>query len=137
METSKLYSLAEKKGVTVDFVNIPSTKAMVLELYGKTFLAIDKDVRSDSAEERVLLAHELGHIQTDSCYGLHSPLPLRKFCENKADRWAIKTLVPLDALVNAYKNGNETVSSLAEIFGVTEEFMGKALEFYCTKTYSK
>lgn len=137
METNKLYSLAETEGVTVDFINIPNTKAMVLKLYGKTFLAIDKAVRADSAEERVLLAHELGHIQTDSCYGLHSPLTLRKFCEKKADRWAINTLVPLDALVDAYKNGNETVQSLAEIFGVTEDFMEKALEFYCSKTYSK
>lgn len=132
METSKLYSLAEKTGVTVDFLSIPTAKAMVLELYGKTFLAIDKDVRADSAEERVLLAHELGHIETNSCYEVASSISLREFCERKAERWAINTLVPLKDLVDAYKNGNESIQSLSEIFGVTEEFMEKALKFYCS-----
>ena len=133
METNKLYSLAEDTGVSVDFVNIPTAKAMVLELYGKTYLAIDKAVRSGSAEERVLLAHELGHIETNSCYKVTSSLSLREFCERKAERWAINTLVPLEELIYAYKNGNESIQSLAEIFGVTEDFMQKALEFYCSK----
>jgi len=136
MEINKLYSIAESEGVTVDFINIPVAKAMALKLYGKTFLAIDKDVRSGSAEERVLLAHELGHIQTDSCYGLSSPNSARRLCERQADRWAIKALVPFGELLKAYKNGNETVQALAETFGVTEEFMQKALEFYCYRTYA-
>ena len=137
METNILYNIAEDTGVTVDFVNIPSAKAMVLELYDKTFLAIDKDVRSGSAEEKVLLAHELGHIQTNSCYSLNSPVIARMFCENRADRWAIETLVPLSDLLEAYKNGNESIQSLADIFGVTEDFMQKALQFYCSATYVK
>lgn len=136
METNKLYSIAESCGVTVDFINIPDTKAMVLELYGKSFLAIDKNVRSGSAEEKVLLAHELGHIETSTCYKLHSPLSARRLCEKQADRWAIKTLVPLSELLEAFKNGNETVQALAETFQVTEEFMQKAIEFYCYKKYA-
>lgn len=136
METNKLYNLAENTGVTVDFVNIPTARAMVLELYGKTFLAIDKQVRSGSAEEKVLLAHELGHINTNSCYPLSSPLSAKKICERKADRWAIKNLIPLSDLLEAYKNGNESIQSLADIFGVTEDFMQKALEFYCSKKYA-
>lgn len=137
METNKLYSIAESEGVTVDFINIPDAKAMALELYDKTFLAIDKGVRSGSAEEKVLLAHELGHIQTNACYGLHSPLSARRYCERQADRWAIKALVPLGELLDSYKSGNETIQDLADAFDVTEEFMQKALEFYCSSMQAK
>ncbi len=130
METSRLYKIAERSGVTVDFAKLDHSKAFCINVGDKNYIAVSRDIRPESAEERVVLAHELGHVSTDSLYELGSPLLYRKRFERKADRWAIKTLVPLSRLKEAVKQGYESVTSLAEHFSVTDEFMQKALKFY-------
>ena len=50
--------------------------------------------------------------------------------ENQANRWAIQTLIPVDDLDEAVAEGCTEVWELAERFGVTEEFMKKAVCLY-------
>ena len=50
--------------------------------------------------------------------------------ENQANRWAIRTLIPVDDLDEAVAEGCTEVWELAERFGVTEEFMRKAVCLY-------
>ena len=50
--------------------------------------------------------------------------------ENRADKWAIKKLVPEDELNEAVNCGHTEIYDLAEYFGVTEEFMRKAVCWY-------
>ncbi len=130
METSKLYKIAERSGIDIGFSELPHTKAFCIRVGDKKYIAVDKAVRSGSAEERVLLAHELGHLSTDSLYELGSPLLYRKRFELKADIWAIKTLVPHSLLKEAVRQGYESVASLAEHFSVTEDFMQRAIKYY-------
>lgn len=130
METSRLYKIADGAGISIDFTDLPHTKAFCMCVGDKKYIAMDKAVRSGSAEERVVLAHELGHLSTDSLYELGSPLLYRRRFERKADGWAIKTLIPLSRLRSAVKQGYESVTSLAEHFSVTEDFMQRAIKFY-------
>lgn len=131
MEINKLYNLARNAGITVDFVKMPHAKGVSVRYNDKDFVAIDKDMGYGSAEEKVTLAHEIGHCETGAFYDPSAALPVRQKPERQADRWAIKTLVPESELENAVKNGCESVASLAEFFGVTEAFMQKAIRYYC------
>ena len=130
METRKLYKLAERGGIRVDFCSLPHTRAFCINLSGKKFIAVDKSVTAESNEERVILAHELGHLKTDALYSPDTPEVYRKRYERRADSWAINHLIPLSSLRRAIKDGNESVSALADYFSVTEEFIQKAIKYY-------
>ena len=131
METKILYKIAEKEDITVDFVPLSENRAFSLIIGNKGFIAMDKHLVEGSAAERVALAHELGHLQTGAVYSIHAKTDERLCCERAAQRWAIKTLVPYSELVDAAKRGQEDLPTLAEHFGVTEDFMQKAIRHYC------
>ncbi len=133
METIKLYKIADNQGITVDFTHMPNVKSACISIGGKKFIALDKGVRYGSAEEKVKLAHEIGHCENEGFYSLGEQEQTRKSQEKKADLWAILNLVPLDELEQAVKSGKEDISLLAEHFGVTEAFMQKVLQYYCEK----
>ena len=131
MEKIRLLRLAERGNITVDFAPLTRNKAFCITLGGKKYIAVDKSIPPESSEERVVLAHELGHLKTDSLYGKEdTPLTCRR-AERRADVWAIRSLVPLSRLREAIRRGDESVSELAERFSVTEEFMQKAIKYYC------
>ena len=50
--------------------------------------------------------------------------------ENRADKWAVTALIPVDALDDAVADGCTEVWELAERFQVTEEFVRKAVCWY-------
>lgn len=130
METSKLYKIAENEGITIDFFALPENTALSMKLGDKDYIAIDKNLLFGSASERVALAHELGHHTTGSLYLIDTASGERRKSERLADRWAIEFLVPYAELVSFAKQGNESLSALAEHFSVTEDFMQKALKHY-------
>ena len=82
------------------------------------------------ADELVRLGHELGHCETGSFYNRWAVMDIRQKHENRADKWAIKKLVPKDELDAAIADGRIELWELAELFGVTESFMLKALCWY-------
>ena len=67
METLKLYNLAEKSGITVDRFSLPENGSVSLLHDGKLYIALDSNIKTN-AEERVCLAHELGHCETLGFY---------------------------------------------------------------------
>ena len=50
--------------------------------------------------------------------------------ENRADKWAISTLIPVEDLDEAVAQGCTEIWELAERFQVTEEFMRKTVCYY-------
>ena len=82
------------------------------------------------ADEKVKLAHELGHCETGSFYNRYAARDIRQKYENRANKWAYKKLVPQDELAEACLQGYREPWELAEYFGVTEFFLRNALEFY-------
>lgn len=133
METSKLYDMAEKGGVAVSFLPLCENAAFSVELDGKSYIAINKRLLGSEGLERVMLAHELGHLRTGGLCSVGSAPSHIEKTEKKADSWAISALIPKHALVEAMERGDEDISSLADRFCVTEEFMSKALKYYSEK----
>lgn len=93
-------------------------------------IALDVSLLWHPAEERVHLAHELGHCCRGAFYNRYATSDLRAQQEVKADKWAIKKLVSADELKRAVKDGCTEVWQLAERFGVTDDFMRKAICWY-------
>lgn len=128
METINLYNAAEKSGIIIEKFELPLNKSISALSNGKCYIALDSSVTG--AEEKVRLAHELGHCETMSFYNIYSPLDVRGRHEVRAERWAIKKLIPQSAYFNALEEGYTEINSLAEYFNVTPEFMQKAVDYY-------
>ena len=97
---------------------------------GECFIGIDDSIRDGNVQERVHLGHELGHCVTGSFYNIHAAVDCRRRHENKADKWAVQTLIPVEELDDAIADGCTEVWELAERFGVTEEFIRKTVCYY-------
>lgn len=133
MKTNRLYRIAEENGIVIDRISLPLNLSASVMCENKMYVAIDKNIRG--AEERVCLAHELGHCQTASFYNIFAPLDVRGKHERRADKWAIKRLVPPTKYKNALRNGYNDIYSLAEYFDVTADFMKKAVDYYRDNDY--
>lgn len=130
MEISRLYSLAERSGVTVDRFPLPQNGSISVKSGDKMFVAIDTN--ATLTMEKIYLAHELGHCETASFYNIYSPFDIRGKHERRANAWAINKLIPKTVYRKALKMGYDNIYSLAEYFGVTPDFMQKAVEYYKT-----
>lgn len=129
--TSELYEIAEESGTEIICCELPKTRSVsVRSASGGCYIGIDPFKIETTAEERVHLAHEIGHCETLAFYNAYSPLEIRGKQEKRADRWAVSKLVPVRELTEALKHGIKEVWDLAEFFNVTEEFMLKAIEIH-------
>lgn len=128
METTKLYRIAEKQGITVERYPLECNGSVSVKSGDNLYVALDENI--SGAKERVCLAHELGHCQTFSFYNVYSPFDIREKHERRANCWAIKQLVPRTRLKQAVKLGYDNIYSLAEYFNVTADFMQKAVDYY-------
>lgn len=129
--TADIYKVASDSGITVVGFELPQTLALsVMDAQGRCFIGVDNSRRHSQTEERTMLMHELGHCLTGAFYNEFTPFSLVSKCEKKADEWAIKHFLPYDKIIEAYKSGICSNYELAEYFGVSEQFMGKAVEYY-------
>lgn len=127
----ELYRLAEDHGVPVCWYKMESVESLSCKLEdGSSAIALNPWCTLSVADEKVKLAHELGHCETGSFYNRYSPYDIRAQHERRADRWAIKQLVPRDELMAAFARGRTELWELAEDFNVTEDFIKKAYKYY-------
>ena len=129
MTLFRLCQLAEQFGIEIDYFTMRDTKSLALP---RGWIALDTDHIESTTEAKVCLAHEMGHLETNSFYNVHSPLDVRQKHENRANKWAIKQLITEEELDEAVANGHTEIWDLADYFDVTEEFMRKAV---CLYTY--
>jgi len=94
------------------------------------YIGIDESIRDGDVQEFVHLGHELGHCVTGSFYNIYATVDHRQRHENKADKWFIQQAIPVDALDDAIASGCVEIWDLAERFGVTEQFIRKAVCYY-------
>lgn len=131
MEIRSLYDLAKKENIGVlDFPMPHSGSMSVIDGSGSCYIGIDQSVKDGDIQERVHLAHELGHCITGSFYNRYAAVDSRRRHENRADKWAVETLIPVEKLDDAIAEGCCEVWELAERFGVTEEFIQKTVSWY-------
>lgn len=131
MEIGVLYDLARQENIAVlPFPMEENGSMSIMAEDGRCYIGMDPAVRDGGAQERVHLGHEMGHCLTGSFYNIYAAIDSRQRHENRADKWAIHTLIPVDALDDAIAQGCCEIWELADRFGVTEDFIRKALCLY-------
>jgi len=131
MELGTLYDLAEQENIEVIRFPMAINGSMsIMDDRGACYIGMDDTGRDGGTQERVHLIHELGHCVTGSFYNRHAAIDSRQRHENRADKWAVKKLIPVEALDDAIAEGCTEVWELAERFGVTEEFVRKAVCYH-------
>lgn len=130
-DLSSLYQTAKEENIDIIPYPLPQTGSMALETEGgKYFIGIDFDTLTDPRDRLVHLAHELGHCVCGAFYNRYAKMDLRQRHENKADKWAIRKIIPEEELDNAVAMGCTQLWELAEYFSVPEEFIRKAVCLY-------
>lgn len=126
-----LYRMAERRGIGVYWFSLGEAESLSYrDGDGDCFIAMDPWKLPTLADETVKLCHELGHCETGSFYNRWAARDVRQKHENRANRWAIQTLIPEETLLAQVAEGYTEPWELAERFGVTEPFMEMAMEFY-------
>jgi len=131
MQLRNLYEFAKQQNIEVIGYAMPENGSMSVMLEdGRCFVGMDDSIRDGGVQERVHLSHELGHCATGSFYNIYAAVDHRQRHENRANKWAIQALLPVEALDDAIAEGCTEVWALAERFQVTEDFIRKAVCFY-------
>ena len=132
-----LYNQAEQDQIDVDWFDLQTATSLSMPLPDGSFgIAINPWKVRTLAEETVIMAHELGHCETGSFYNRWATCDVRQQHENRANKWAIKKLIPKDELDLECSRGNVEPWNLAEHFGVTEDFMREAMCFYSNESFA-
>ena len=86
-----------------------------------------------AGEKLCAVAEELGHYNTSYGNLLTDPsvdnTTIRQQ-ETRAKRWAVKKLVSIKSIIQAYKSGCRSTYEMAEYLEVTEDFFRKSLQQY-------
>lgn len=131
MTLLELYNYADAQNIAVDAFPLGKPEALsVCDADGDCFIAIDPFRLRGAADEKTKLGHELGHCMTGAFYSADCPWQVRSRLENRAQKWEIEHLIGREALRAAVAEGYTQVWELAERFGVTEDFMRKAVRWY-------
>lgn len=126
-----LFREAEERKIPVYHLPLPVTGSLsLMSPSGQCYIALDLQRRQTDTEQRVRLAHELGHCVTGSFYNRYSPCDCRQFHEHRADKQAIARLIPEAELDEAVAGGCTQLWELAEHFGVDVPFVQKAVCLY-------
>ncbi len=127
----EFYRIAEEKNIVVDHFALSKREALsIMDEDGACFIAIDPRRVRGEADERIKLAHEMGHCATGAFYNPYSSFDCRQKHENTADKWAIEQMISPDELDDAVAAGCTEIWELAEHFSVPEDFMRKAVCYY-------
>ncbi len=130
-DTLGLYALAESAGIPIIHYPLPETGSLSIQTEDMAcFIGIDEGILPCEGDKKVHLAHELGHCITGSFYNRYASRDLRSKKELQADKWAVEALISPEELDNAVAMGCTDLWSLAEHFGVTEDFMRKVVCWY-------
>ena len=127
MTLDDLYRRAERERIEIDDFRM---REVVSVSFPENWIAIDRKRIRTRKEEKVILAHEIGHCETGSFYNIHSKHDVRRKHENRANARACEMLVPYEELQRALKDGYTETWQLAEYFDVPCRFMQQALEYW-------
>lgn len=127
---NKLFRDAEKANITVEYCRLPLCESVSAYDKAGDFILMDYSLINAGANERVHMAHELGHCATGSFYNQYAKADIRARHECRANKWAIKKLIPKDELMEKLASGYTEPWELAEQFDVTVPFMAMAMEYY-------
>lgn len=127
---NNLFRIAEELGIHVEYCRLPLNGSVSTYDEDGDFILMDYSLIQDGGQERVHMAHELGHCITGSFYNVYTPYDVRAKHEYRADKWAVHELIPFEIFQRAIKAGNTEIWQLAEYFDVTEDFIRRTEYVY-------
>ena len=125
-----LYRFAETEQVEIIPFDMQLHAMSLMDEEGNCYVAINPRRAATRAEKKVKVAHELGHCATGAFYSVYAPHDLRRRHENRADKWAVKKLIPREELQAAVEAGHVATWDLADLFDVPEDLMRRAITWY-------
>lgn len=126
---NELYDYAESQGLSVDCIQSKSVESMSISIEDECYIGINPMLLRSERDEMVKLAHEIGHCVMGAFYTEGTPYYMRNRCENIAENWAIKKLIPKDKFELNIMKGYEPWQ-IAEEFDLPEAMIRKAAELY-------
>ena len=125
-----------KHNIFIDNIRLNNQKALCVEIDNNYHIAIDQKQFDSESEYNTALYHEIGHCATGTLYNFNSPQLYKDKCEYQADKWAITHLFDKKELLSYFKQ-NYQKWEIAEVYGVTEAFLNKALNYYWSVNYAE
>lgn len=137
MNLTQLYEYAEQKGITVSSWKIDNRKACVIKMGQDYHILMNDRLIDGERDERVVLAHELGHCRSDRMYYLQDYCnPLYKANIAKAERKAhyetCRLLIKPEELKKALQE-NDTEYNAAESLDIDLFTFRDVVEYYQIK----
>lgn len=129
---TELYCAMYNDGVYFFDIEFTETekKTALIEMGGKHAVFIDVDKIDSIAEETEVIAHECGHIETGTTHKLCAPFDVICRHEYRANKWAVKKVLPACEIQRAVDYGCHEVWEFAEYLGRTEDFIRLAVDIY-------
>ena len=134
MEVNKLYSIADKENISV-FNARMKNKAIICKVDDNYYIGLNYRKMNNSAQEKEVLAEELGHYYCNALYNINSDAETIRKKEYRARKWAFKTLVPINVLLALKEQGYTTLYDIAEKLGVSEKLVQVAYNYYKENQY--
>lgn len=131
-----LFQIAQKNNIIVEYCRLPKNESISTPEIGDGAIMMDYSMLFSKTQERVHLAHELGHCMRGAFYNAYSGLDIRGRHEYRANKWAVHQLIPLAKIKKAMRSGYTEAWQLAEYFDVTEDFIRTAIQIYDTENLS-
>lgn len=130
-ELIELYRLAEEENIAVDCFELKKREALsVMDEDGACSIAIDPFKLRGEVDEKMKLAHELGHCMTGSFYNEFAACDVREKHEKRAEKWAVEKLVTPEALDEAAAEGYIEPWEMAERLDMSENMVREAVCWY-------
>lgn len=98
MDLNALYNYADQQQIHIDCFDLAHIESLSIMDGSECYIGINPLILKSYAEEKVKLAHEVGHCETVSFYDKNTPWYIRERCEARAEKWAIKKLIPRTSL---------------------------------------
>lgn len=127
----ELYLYAEEQGIGVDYYLFDRAESLSALLPdGSCVIAVDPTKLRSSLDEKMKIAHEIGHCDTGSFYNRYAALDVRRQHERRADKRAVQLMVTAEDLDAAVAAGHTEIWDLAEFLGLSEYYVRKAFCLY-------
>jgi len=136
MKLNALYDYALQRNIGVCCVALRSKKAFSTKHDDGHYVVLN--YTGSEREERLTLAEEVGHCETDAFYCLDDINSSNWKCnvakvERQARNWQIKHLIPLESLRAAIKEFRGEVWEIAEHLDVKDDLIRDAFDYYTAK----
>lgn len=122
-----LYKLAQENNIDVISTELPTTESCSVRVDGKYYIGMDSALYGP--EERIHLAHELGHCLSGAMYNVYAPLDNRAKHELRAEQWSLRRLIPRDILTDKLAQGYNAWD-IADMLNVPVRYVSKAYDMY-------